>query len=449
MSLLDVRRASGLVAAVALVVGVAMRINNAVQYEMLWGFDALYNWHYIERLTQSWQLPAPDAGWSTAHPPLFYYIGGAIARLLADWDRDSKVIVLRLAVSGAGLIIVALSVALVRKSDPQNPRRALLAGGLILFLPVHIYMSAMLTEEIVAAMWISLALAIAGARLASPQPEFTARHAVAVGIVAGAAFLTKLTGVLVIGSVALAFFVDAWRRDAIRESLFPIAVLVSVAGVLGGWYYVRNLIEYGYLYPHGLETHKIMFTMPPGRAAFVDYLRFPLVTFTDPQVLNPGLLRSIWGSTYLTMWFDGHRVFLPTDTPRVSHVGTLITTLALVPMCAYATGLLRGIRRVLRGERGLDVLLLSMVGISLAGYVLFTWKNPWFVTRKAGFLLGLSVPFAYYTSEVLDDWTQRGAWTRRAVWSVLAVLSVAIAITFFYSDALWNIRHMEKPGVVW
>ncbi len=444
-----VRRATWLVAAIALIVGVVMRINNAVHYKMLWGFDALYNWHYIERLTRSWQLPAPDADWSTAHPPLFYYVGAAVARLLGDWDRDSKVIVLRLGISAAGLVIAALAVSLVRKSDPENPRRALLAGGLILFLPVHLYMSAMLTEEIVAAMWISIVLAAAGSRLASARSELSTRLAVALGICAGAAFLTKLTGVLVIAAVAGAFAADAWRRDSLRESIVPIALLVSIAGVLGGWYYARNLIEYGYLYPHGLETHKIMFTMPPGNADPLDYLRFPLSTFTDPQVLNPGLLRSIWGSTYLTMWFDGHRVFLPTDTARVSHVGTLITTLALLPMCAYAVGLVRGIRRALRGERGPDLLLLSMVAISLVGYVAFTWKNPWFVTRKAGFLLGLSIPFAYYTSEVLEDWSRRGRSSRFVIWTLLALLAGTIAVTFFYSDAFWNIRHMEKPGVVW
>ena len=126
----NVRSAAGIVAGVALVVAVAMRISNAVQYKMLWGFDALYNWHYIDRLTHSWQLPAPDADWSTAHPPLFYYVGGAIARVLADWDRDSKVMVLRLAISGAGLVIAALSVSLVRNSAPNNPRRALLGQEL-------------------------------------------------------------------------------------------------------------------------------------------------------------------------------------------------------------------------------------------------------------------------------------------------------------------------------
>jgi len=95
------------------------------------------------------------------------------------------------------------------------------------------------------------------------------------------------------------------------------------------------------------------------------------------------------------------------------------------------------------------VLLLAMVVIGLAGYVAFTWKNPWFVTRKAGFLLGLSIPFAYYTSEVLDDWSRRGRLLRGAIWVVLTLLAVAIAFTFTFSEAFWNLHHMEKPGVVW
>ena len=65
------------------------------------------------------------------------------------------------------------------------------------------------------------------------------------------------------------------------------------------------------------------------------------------------------------------------------------------------------------------------------------------------FLLGLSVPFAYYTSEVLDDWLGRGGWVRIAIGSVLAGLVVLIAATFTFSDLFWDREHMEKPGVVW
>ena len=61
--------------------GVAIRINNAFQYPINLGFDALENWRYIHSLIHSWALPAPDADWATSHAPLFYYESAAVGRL--------------------------------------------------------------------------------------------------------------------------------------------------------------------------------------------------------------------------------------------------------------------------------------------------------------------------------------------------------------------------------
>jgi hypothetical protein len=426
-----------------------MRVNNAFQYTPLWGFDALYNWRYIERLTKSWELPAPDAGWATAHPPFFYYASAAICRLLEDSSNELKIITLRLLVSAAGIAIAALAVVLVRRVDPDNPRRAVLAGGLVLFLPVHIYMSAMVTEEIVVAALMSAALVGAGLRLSAGGVRATPGHAALLGLVGGLALLTKLTGALVILAVAGTLLAVALRRGELRAAIGPVALMLLVTALVGGWYYARNLIEYGYLYPHGLEVHKIMFTMPPGERDVLDYLRIPLSLWRDPQVLDPGLLRSVWGSTYVSMWFDGHRVFLPRDTQLVSRVGTAILVLAVLPTAAHAVGLLRGGRRAVVDGSGLDTLLVSMVAITLVGYVGFTWKNPWFVTSKGSFLLCLSVPFAYYTSEVLDAWLRREGWVRLALWAALVLLFAIIVATFTYSELWWNTDHMWKPGVLW
>jgi 4-amino-4-deoxy-L-arabinose transferase-like glycosyltransferase len=447
---LDIRRRTWAIAGVALAVAVTVRIHNAFAYKMLWGFDALYNWRYIKYLTHTWTLPAPDAGWATAHPPFFYYLCAAICRGFDHPDLAFNVIVLRLLSSAAGLLTVALAIVLVRRTDPENRRRALLAGGLVLFLPVHIYMSAMLTEEVLVTSLISLVVVGVCLELAGAiQPRATLRYAALLGLIAGLAFLTKLTGVLVVAAAAGAYLVDGFRQRKLRPALRRAGVLVAIAAVVGGWYYARNLIEYGYLYPHGLEVHKIMYTMPPGDRQIWDYLRVPLATWADPQLVHPDLLRSIWGSTYVTMWFDGHRSFLPRDTAAVTFAGTAILLLALLPTAAYALGLARGVRRSWQGERGPDTMLVLIVGITVAGYILFTWRNPWFAVLKASFLLSLSLPFAYYTSEVLDDWMRKSGGIRSAVWGVLAVLALLISATFTFSELFWNMDHMSKPGVLW
>jgi 4-amino-4-deoxy-L-arabinose transferase-like glycosyltransferase len=433
-----------------LATGIAIRVSNAFQYKILWGFDSKFNWRYIRRLMESWTLPAPDADWSTAHPPLYYYLSAAVCRLLDHPDKAANVITLRLLGTGAGLVAIGLAVALVWRTDPTNRRRTLLAGALLLFLPVHIYMSAMLNEEILVSSLISVVLVgLAWEFQGSSEPRGSRLRAAGLGIAAGLALLTKLTGVLVAVAAAVAYILDGWRRDELRRALSCAAILVAMTLLVGGWYYARNWIGYGYLYPHGLQTHKIMFTMPPGERTLADYVRVPLTTWTDPQVLDPDLLHSIWGTTYVTLWFDGHRHFLPTDNDRVTRVGTLILLLALLPTAAFAVGLARGLRRALRSPRGPDALFLLIVAITLAGYVLFTWRNPWFPVLKASFLLGLSVPFSFYASEVLADWTRGGKLRSALVWALLIALVVSISATFTFSELFWNIHHMKKPGVVW
>ena len=451
MSNARLRRLGAWIAAGSLLAaGIAIRVHNAFEYKILWGFDAKYNWRYIRRLLMSWELPAPDSDWATAHPPLFYYLSAAVCRVLDEPDRAVNVIGLRLLSSAVGLIAIGLTVALVRRADPENGRRALLAGALLLFLPVHIYMSAMLTEEILVASLTSVVLIGLAWSFPGPHPPRRAvRRAAALGAVAGLALLTKLTGLLVAVAAGVAYVIDGWRRNDLRRALACAAAFVVTALLIGGWFYARNWIGWGYIYPHGLQTHKIMFTMPPGDRRVSDYLRIPMETWTDPQVLAPGLLRSVWGSTYVTTWFDGHRHFLPTQSRAVTLAGTIILTLALLPTAAFAVGLRRGLKRALRSPRGPDTLFLLIVAITLAGYALFVWRNPWFPVLKASFLLGLSVPFSYYTSEVLADWTRGGRVRSAAVWAILIALSVAIAGTFSFSELFWNMDHMKKPGVVW
>ena len=83
------RGSSAFVAGVILLglVAGAMRANNASVYQLHWGFDAPWNWEYVEHLTHTWELPAPHEGWSYAQPPLFFYGSAVLARAM---DGASK-----------------------------------------------------------------------------------------------------------------------------------------------------------------------------------------------------------------------------------------------------------------------------------------------------------------------------------------------------------------------
>jgi hypothetical protein len=436
------------VAALALAaVGIAVRLNNALRYPIHGGFDATFNWEYIALLMQSWRLPAPDESWATAHPPLFYYVSAAIGRALGDFPMAITVRVVRLLSTAMGLVSVGITVALVRRVDPRNRQRALIAGGLLLFLPVHIYTSAMLSEEILVSSLTSIAIVgVAWDVLHPTSLRVGMVRAAGLGFVAGLAFLTKLTGALAIAAAMGAYLIDGWQRRDWRPALRRAVVLGAVATAVGGWFYVRNWVQYGYLYPYGLEVHSMMFTMPPGFRNLSDYLWIPWATFFDPDLVSPELLHSVWGSTYVTIWFDGHRHFLPRSGVEVESVATAILLLGLVPTAAFALGLARGAGRLLKSVPGADAALLPLVALTLGAYAVFTWRNPWFVSVKGSFLLGLSVPFGYYASDVLAGWARNRRLRSAAVWASLGLLALVVTLTFSYHVLFWK---TDYPGIEW
>ncbi len=442
-------RSSWLIACALLAASaVAIRVNNAILYPLHYGFDAPANWDYIHQLMSDWTIPAPGAGWSTSHPPFFYYLAAFVGRMMEGASKYDITVANRLLSSAIGLLGIWAAFWLVRRCDPERPMRAWLAAALLVFLPVHIYMSSMLGEEILAASLASLVLVGAAHELI--HPSLMGRgiiKMVGLGVLAGLAFLTKLTGLLVVIAVGGAFCLDALRRRTFVQPLSRVAVFGLVAVVIGGWPYLRNKVEYDYFYPQDLEVHEIMFTMPPGERGLADYFRFPLATFSDPQVLAPDLWHSVWGTTYTTLWFDGHRIVLPRKDPGVTRLGSLLLVLGLVPMLAFGLGVGRGVRRAIHTFEGPDSLLLLMILLTLLGYVLFTFKNPWYATLKASYMLGICVPFAWYTSEVLCDWMNPSRpWLAGFVGLPVAALLLICGLTFTVNLVY---EKKEGPGFDW
>jgi hypothetical protein len=437
-----VKRLAALAAALALV-AVAIRVHNALHYPPDQGFDASFNWQYIHRLTQSWTLPPPQAGWSTSDPPLFYYASAAVMRgLMALGARDAAVYVLPLLSALEGLAVVGLAVALARRSAPADPLRMALAGLLLLFLPAHLHMSAMVNEEMLTA--LLTACAVYGLAIREPGSRPGLAQAGAIGLASGLALLSKLTGAIAVATALLTYAADALKPGARARASLCAAVVSSVALLAGGWFPARSLLSTGSPQPIGLPAHLGMLSLPPGERGLSDYLRFPLATFRDPQLLNPDLLRSVWGSTYVTVWFDGHRYFLPRQDPAVSWLGTATLLLALLPTAAFGAGLARGARRLRRGEGAADLPLLLLTGLTFAGYAFYTWRNPWFVVVKGTTLLGLALPFSFYASEALASWL-RGRWRS---WIVAALLALAVGVALSGTFGL-VFQKTEGSGLPW
>jgi 4-amino-4-deoxy-L-arabinose transferase-like glycosyltransferase len=424
-------------------IGAAQRVWNVLHYPVFMGFDAKGNWEYIEMLLGRWALPAPDAGWSTAHPPLFYALGAALGRLQRAPDAESVGPAVALLSAAIGLAAVAATAWLVRRHG--GVRRTLLAAALLVFLPVHVAMSTMLSEELLTSALVTFTVVGLAAHMERPEAERGRLAPALLGALAGLAFLTKLSAAMAIAAGGLALLAEAPQRGGAR-TLRTALVFGLAAALAGGWFYALNLVRHGFLYPHGLASHAVMFEMPPGERGLADYVRFPRAAFTAAEASDPALLHSVWGTTYASLWFDPHRHFLPRQAPGLELAARVLLLTALVPTAAFAVGLWRGARRAWRERSAADRLLVGLVLLLVAGYVAFTLRNPWFVTVKGSFLLGLATPFAFYASEALDGWLAAGRMRALAVGAALLALFATSLVTFTYQGVF---QKWELPGAEW
>lgn len=134
---------------------------------------------------------------------------------------------------GAGTLLTSL--AIFRLLWPTHPDRRLLAIGIAAFTPGFLYTSSTLNNDNLLILLCTLTLYLL-LRLHHYGPSW--RLAFWLGLVVGAALLTKVTALFLVFPVGLAVLLmpQSWRY---------MALTLGMIVVVAGWWYTRNLILYG------------------------------------------------------------------------------------------------------------------------------------------------------------------------------------------------------------
>jgi len=223
------------------------------------GPDETGHLRYVQWVAEHGSLPAfdrtgPGGNYEFHQPPLYYlsclpsYRLGE--RLTGDAGRAVRIFSLLLA-----LPLLYLTFALARTLAPDRPWLAVATAGIVAFLPMHIYLSACVSNDGLTEVWFAAALLVmvrhlhaaheyrAGGR--ERPPAMLAMGG--LGLLIGLALLTKSLGVLLL---PVAWVVAAmagrgregyeWRRVA-RDVVVCTAAALAVAG----WWLVHNQRIYG------------------------------------------------------------------------------------------------------------------------------------------------------------------------------------------------------------
>jgi hypothetical protein len=220
--------------------GVFLRVTMAYRFNVEWGVDAGTHWEVVDWMVHHGTLPPQDQLTQGQHPPLFY----AVAALLIRHGVSRQQLVafpILFGVIRLALFWFGLEWLLPKRRWVRVPALALAA-----VLPASVYMDGCLYGEPIAATFLAGALLVIVRAFDVPLARRWRWTALA-GLFLGLALLTKVTGLVVLVTLAIAVACDAFfaperDRKAMLARVAPWSATLGICVALSGWYYARNVV---------------------------------------------------------------------------------------------------------------------------------------------------------------------------------------------------------------
>ncbi|MBE9528134.1 MAG: glycosyltransferase family 39 protein [Proteobacteria bacterium] len=391
--------------------------------------DNSYDNHFepIVIMTKLGIIPAKDACFQCYQPPVFYFISALVAKACIGLGFGTAALYKVLQFVNALYAMLTLVVLYsILKRVPVSGFARLLALGTVCFLPRHIYMSAMHSNDTISYFGVALSILLL---LIAFERKLPYRYLVLLSLSVAFTIFTKYTAFVVLPALFAAFAMNFIRCSVAtrKRTLVSVVVVFLFPVLLLGAYSIANMKEYGKALPWNDSTIDTASEHPRAEGGTSFTTLKPWTTIGTP-IIVPGNMDSFWTLIYSRMWFDMEPMFLdlidpdrpwwnqyyswlrgeapfpsaksPLSTPT-RLTGSLLITLGLVPLVLSIVGLIYYVFRWL-GSRGrgveyytLPVFLLLML-FNGAGVLLLGFKAPVYSSMKAAYFLSSIPAFAVF-----------------------------------------------------
>ncbi len=303
-----------------------------------------------------------------------------------------------------GTAMVYLVWRLASATVADRPAVALLAAALVAFNPMVLFISASVNNDNLLMLLATLTLVLLAQDVESDARGMRWRATIVLGVVLGAAALTKVSGLVLLPVAALALTLEALRTRDWRTWLARGLVLIALALVISGWWYARNLTLYG---------------EPTGMTRMVE------IAGARPAGFGLADLRGEWKSFWYSFWglFGAFNILAEpwfyASTSALSLIG--------------ATGLLLAIARLVRNRTmprhwRTHVLLATFLALTAIGLLRWTLMTP---ASQGRLMFSGIAAIALYLAIGLLAWVPRHwhVWLSRGLAAGLALLAVVVPLT--------------------
>jgi tetratricopeptide (TPR) repeat protein len=484
---------------------VALFCNNLPQFPAKFGFDRNGHLCYIDYIRHNHKLPLADEEWETFQPPLYYLLSTALlsafpmppdppnvpwyqVSVLPEWHTNTALIGLRAFSAFIGLANVWLVFLCLRLVFPKRLGAQIVGTALAAFVPPSIYMSHQITNEGLAASFVTAALYFCFRVVLAKEPGRDAENTKAwilnylgVGVFLGLAMLTKFSALLVFPAIFGTLIWAAWR-PGIATTLPSGTASVSPAGLperenaatvpahsgvsanfrnvgmglaaivlpmlaICYWHYARVWQHFGKPFVGNWDPMlPFHWWQDPGYRTASWYGRmgesFVRPVFSGMFSFVDGIYSSLWGDGYCSAGIRTR--FRPPWDYDLMNAGYLG---ALVPTALVLAGLIIVAIRFLRKPRPLDFLLLTLICASAGGILLMSLRIASYAQVKAFYALPALAGFCVLGVIGWEWAVARGQRWKAVVNVALAAWVLTACGTFWIRSAnpmTWSVRGIQS-----
>ncbi|MGC9319585.1 MAG: glycosyltransferase family 39 protein [Armatimonadota bacterium] len=417
-------------AAGVLVVYVALAATWSYVIPLGGGIDEPRHLRYVQIVAEQGRLPsvAEKQEAISHHPPLHYLLAAPVYLATRGLDHEASWHALRLLSVALGAVGIVVVFAMLRRALPERPWAAVVAMATVGWLPHYQLVSAMVSNDVTAA--LAGALALYAATRAITEPDRGATFALAAGLAAGAGVMAKMNALVLLPApllaVGLAPLLARGGPEAADKRPSALSRALHNALACSGAFLGTGGVTIGY---HLVKWGRLESDAPWPEAAW------PVHGFAAKLLRAAGgLFRSTWAQVG---WLPGpHSPPPPGPTARWPRpdLETPLLALALVLTLAAVAGSMILAVRWLRSEphrgRGLVVVMLLLGSVLMYGVLI---QNAIYVNpgRYEGGRYLLPAAAAYMALLAIGPLALRRRW-RIAAWVATPALLLAMNAASFW-----------------
>ena len=378
-----------------------------------------YNQDYLEQIKAAKFPPTMTIDairYESYQPPLYYLAATPVYLIARGAGLDAIVIALRLFSVALGVIVLLVAFNIVREIFPDDNLLVMATIGLMATVPMHIAVSASISNDMAAELVLVLILWLAVKRVKNTVTN--KRFVILGGIIFGAALLTKSTA-YVTGAVLLIGAEITYQRNTQHATHFTFYVLVTLfalAAAISTPMFLRNMLTYGITDPLGLARHDSVVIGQPTTAEMISQYGLNHILF------------DYFAVTFKSFWAQfGWMGVLIND--RIYVALMLLSAIAVLGLMFYVLRILHR-RDLLTSEQwwSLGLLALLLV-VGIADYIGYNFK---FFQLQGRYLFPAMISIAFFFVVGLREIITREY--QRIVFALMyvALLGLDVACLFLF-----------------